>query len=453
MSRIAILVFTIFYCANIYGQYYIQYNTSKVTAEDVPNIVKHLENAKELLSTNDPNKDKTIPAARIELLYLNNLTDTSHLFSRIENAESLEKLVEFYEDSDFVEDALFYSINGLNDYNLGEWKPYSSMITLSQKGIDTDSIDNRMITFKQNEKNHSVLIMDKVVLAESTPINKLLYKYKAYADSILYPRTIKRESSNIEIRNKKSEKLKEINIDDHLIIKAIDYYDNVIDKESFTRAERAQNVPLKRLLENDAYFVKLLNEGHTFAKDYATTSNRFNYMIKPLLSKEEYYELYLLLSVPQINKGACDFDDKIARAAYYSQLTLNAFEADKHEDFFRMYNGLLHGQYYGNSNEFFTQLDTLGLQVKEFVIGLVVGNAEQSRQHRLEEIANLIANSKNDEEVILTSLEFINNPLVDGYNKYNLSQMLSMIVGYTANQKRKKYLKSKYDLEEIQSTY
>lgn len=447
MNRFAILAILTFCCSSLHSQYYSRDEAGNITAEDVPNIVGYLAAAKELLSADLLNDAKTIPAARIELLYLDNLKDTSLLYSRIEGAESLKNVAEFYPDHDFVEDVLVYKSGGHNDYNMGEWKSYSSMITLAEEGTDTHFIDNRTVTFLAVDEGYSVLIMDKVVLSESRPLDKLLYRYKVYADSILSPKRAKKDSTLSKVRKEKWEKLSEIKTEQHLIRKATDYYDNAVKSGNYTREERLEGVPLKRLLEEDPVFVKMLNEGYAFAKDYATSSAKFNQIIKPLLTHEEYYGMHKLLGVPKINKGACDFDDKMARAAYLDELILRAFQADRHRDFFRMYKGVLNGTRYYNSTNYFKKLDSFGLEAIEFVIGMAVATAD--RRLSINEIACQVANGNNDEAVIQASTKIVSDPAVDDYNKYNLTQMMGMIIGYTSKEERKTYLKAKYGIEEI----
>ena len=352
MSRITILLF--FYCSSLYSQY----DASKLVADDVPNIVQHIAKAKAVLNRIDFKEEMTIPTARIELLYLENLKDTSHLSNRIQSAESLESLLEFYPDSDFVGDAFVYKLNGYHNYELDQWRPYKSMVHSFESGADTFSIEKRRIAIEKSEEYYRVLIMDKVILSESKPLHKPLLKSKAYTEAILNPKPIRVDSSIVESKRRKREKLKEISIDQHLVKKATDYYNNAIARDSFILAERLKDIPLKRLIDEDPNFVSLLNEAYVFAKKYATTSDRFNYIIKPLLSKKEYYELFLLLDVPQMNNTACDFDDKMARAAYIQELILRSFEADKANKFFRMYNGVLSGYYYWNSSDYFTHLDS-----------------------------------------------------------------------------------------------
>ena len=96
-------------------------------------------------------------------------------------------------------------------------------------------------------------------------------------------------------------------------------------------------------------------------------------------------------------------------------------------------------------------MDSFGLEVTEFAIGLTIRTVERATHYRAKGIAGLIANSKNDETVIIRSLEIISDPLVDDYNKYKLNQMLSWIVGYTKDEERRKYLKTKYDIEEAKN--
>lgn len=75
--------------------------------------------------------------------------------------------------------------------------------------------------------------------------------------------------------------------------------------------------------------------------------------------------------------------------------------------------------------------------------------ATADRRLSINEIACQVANGNNDEAVIQASTKIVSDPAVDDYNKYNLTQMMGMIIGYTSKEERKTYLKAKYGIEEI----
>ena len=158
MKEISLVIIFALCSSLIYSQFYSpQLDTSSITADDIPNIVQHLTKAKELLSHSDgPNELYTIPAVSTQVLYYNNVSDTSHLFNEIRTGETLENLITISEDYEFIQDdLLFYEINGRIWYRLDKRKPYAATIPMEESNFNI--LGNKIVILEQTDSNFDVM--------------------------------------------------------------------------------------------------------------------------------------------------------------------------------------------------------------------------------------------------------------------------------------------------------